>query len=71
MSKEEHRAYMVQEFKKRKQAGRAMMNPKRQSAAIKEAVRDPSAGKVDRSPLTPLEKYAPALLMTSGMAYVN
>ena len=71
MSKEERRAYMVGEFKMKKQTGRAMMNPKRQSAAIKEAVRDPSAEKEDRSPLTPWEKYAPALLMTSGMAYVN
>ena len=71
MSKEERRAYTVQEFIKKKQAERAMMNPKRQSAAIKEAVRDPSAGKVDRSPLTPFEKYAEALLMTSEMAYVN
>ena len=41
------------------------------AAAIKEAVRDPSAEKVDRSPLTPWEKYAQALLMTSEMAYVN
>ena len=40
-----------------------MMNPRRKSAAIKEAVRDPSAGKVDRSPRTPWEKCAQALLM--------
>ncbi len=71
MSKEERRAYLVEEFKKKKLAEREMMNPRRQSTAIKEAVRDPSAEKVDRSPLTPWEKYAQALLMTSEMAYVN
>lgn len=71
MTKEERRAYYVEEFKKKKLAEREMMSPKRQSALIKEAVRDPSAEKVDRSPLTPWEKYAQALLMTSEMAYVN
>ena len=71
MSEEGRRAYTVQEFKMKKQAERAIMNPKRQSAAMKEAVRDPSAEKVDRSPLTAWEKYAQALLMTAEMAYVN
>ena len=71
MSKEERRAHMIEEFKKKRQAEREMMNPKRQSAAVKEAVRDPSAEKVDRSPLTPWEKFAQALLMTTEMAYVN
>ena len=71
MTPQERRRYQVEEFRKKKQAEREMMNPKRQSAAIKEAVRDPSAEKVDRSPLTAWEKYAQALLMTSEMAYVN
>ena len=71
MNKEERRRYLADGFRKKKQAEREMMNPKRQSAAIKEAVRDPSAEKVDRSPLTPWEKYAQALLMTTEMAYVN
>ena len=48
-----------------------MMDPRRQSASIKEAVRDPTAEKVDRSPLSAWEKYAHALLMTTEMAYVN
>ena len=43
----------------------------RPSRANKEAVRDPGAAPVDRRPLSPWEKYAQALLMTSEMAYVN
>jgi hypothetical protein len=44
---------------------------RRGTAGIKEAVRDPAAEKVDRSPLDAWEKFAHALLMTNEMAYVN
>lgn len=39
--------------------------------AVKEAVRDPNAEEVDRSPLTPWEKLSHALLMTNEVGYVN
>jgi hypothetical protein len=71
MTKEERRAHLAAEFRKRKLAEKGLMDPRRQSTAMKEAVRDPSAEKVDRSPLTAWEKYAQALLMTAEMAYVN
>jgi cytochrome c553 len=70
-TRDERRAAALEEFRKRKFAEKGLMDPKRQSAAVKEAVRDPGAEKVDRTPLTPWEKYAQALLMTSEMAYVN
>ena len=44
---------------------------RRGTSGIKEAVRDPAAEKVDRSPLDAWEKFAHALLMTNEMAYVN
>ncbi len=71
MTKAERRAYLQEQNRKQKREKMEAMNPKRQSAANKEAVRDPSAEKVDRSPLTAWEKYAQALLMTNEMAYVN
>ncbi len=71
MTREERRAHLAAEFRKRKLAEKGLMDPRRQSTAMKEAVRDPSAEKVDRSPLTAWEKYAQALLMTAEMAYVN
>ena len=49
----------------------AAQQNRRGTAAIKEAVRDPSAEKVDRSPLDAWEKFAHALLMTNEMGYVN
>ncbi len=39
--------------------------------AVKEAVRDPNAKEVDRTPLNGWEKYAHALLMTNEVGYVN
>ncbi|MDB6070543.1 MAG: hypothetical protein JWL81_1714, partial [Verrucomicrobiales bacterium] len=71
MTREQRKAYLIAEARRQRQAQRAAMAPKNQSASIKEAVRDPSAEKVDRSPLTSWEKYAQALLMTAEMCYVN
>lgn len=39
--------------------------------AVKEAVRDPNAESVDKSPLNEWEKYAHALLMTNEVGYAN
>ena len=44
---------------------------RRGTAGIKEAVRDPGAERVDRSPLDAWEKFAHALLMTNEVSYVN
>lgn len=41
------------------------------SNAVKEAVRDPNAERVDRSPLSNWEQFAHALLMTNEVGYVN
>ncbi|MES2708205.1 MAG: PSD1 and planctomycete cytochrome C domain-containing protein [Verrucomicrobiota bacterium] len=71
MTKKERQQYLVREKRKKRLEELAMVNKKRDSSMVKEAVRDPSAEKVDRSPLSPWEKYAHALLMTNEMAYVN
>jgi hypothetical protein len=70
-TRDERRAVALEEFRKKKLAEKGLLDPKRQAASVKEAVREPGAEKVDRSPLTPWEKYAQALLMTSEMAYVD
>ena len=71
LTKEQRRAAALEAFRKKKLAEKALMDPKQQAASVKEAVRDPGAEKVDRSPLTPWEKYAQVLLMTSEVAYVD
>ena len=71
MNKKELRVYQQAEFRKKQQLAQMADNRKSQSAAIKEAVRDPAAEKVDRSPLSAWEKYAHALLMTNEMVYVD
>lgn len=71
MTKKERQAYIAEQSRKDRQQARAQMDKKRPSSVVKEAVRDPSAENVDRSPLTAWEKYAHALLMTNEMAYVN
>lgn len=71
MTKKERQAHIADQRRQERQEARAQMDKKRPASVVKEAVRDPSAEKVDRSPLSPWEKYAHALLMTNEMAYVN
>ncbi len=57
--------------KTRPQVGRNADMMDRGNASIKEAVRDPAAQVVDRTPLAAWEKLAHALLMTNEVGYVN
>ncbi|RYD36065.1 MAG: DUF1553 domain-containing protein [Verrucomicrobiaceae bacterium] len=74
LNQEERRAQATlqkERIRRQRLEKRAMMTPPRGSTQVKEAVRDSSAERVDRSPLTPWEQYAHALLITNEMAYVN